>query len=235
MFYFVTLTFLIFCFILVPHIPQNQDYHKFAGDGLKIHNCCPNTNNVISNIPFALVGVYGLLVGPRTLGWVGFSLSSIGVCLGSGYYHWTPNNLTLVWDRLPMTLCTMSAAFEIFKDYGFELTLWDFYLWWIVGLYSVFYWKQVDDLRLYAFVQYAPILAMLNFMIMGYKLESLNQYGLLFAIAIYALARVMEYFDYYFYFHTPLSGHVWKHLLCSYSMFLLIEEGRQALIRRDDY
>ena len=32
---------------------------------------------------------------------------TLGVLLtgfGSGYYHWSPSNETLVWDRLPMTL-----------------------------------------------------------------------------------------------------------------------------------
>ncbi|MBT3812899.1 MAG: hypothetical protein HOE45_04700 [Gammaproteobacteria bacterium] len=30
------------------------------------------------------------------------------VAAGSSYYHWNPNNQTLVWDRLPMTICFMS-------------------------------------------------------------------------------------------------------------------------------
>jgi hypothetical protein len=27
---------------------------------------------------------------------------------GSSYYHWNPNDDTLFWDRLPMTLCFMA-------------------------------------------------------------------------------------------------------------------------------
>jgi hypothetical protein len=55
--------------------------------------------------PFIAVGVAGVWrfrQDPATI--VLFS----GILLtgfGSSYYHWNPNDDTLFWDRLPMTLC----------------------------------------------------------------------------------------------------------------------------------
>lgn len=83
----------------------------------------PNFLDVATNLIFVLVGVAGVIACAICLpskssistsekaGWfiffVGFSL----VSLGSAYYHWTPNNWTLVWDRLPMTIGFMSLYY----------------------------------------------------------------------------------------------------------------------------
>src|SRR5207245_1561492 len=82
----------------------------------------PNCLNVVSNVPFVFIGVWGLW-------WIGhngttsaaafrepserwpFVLLFFGVTLtgfGSSYYHWQPDNDRLVWDRLPMSIAFMS-------------------------------------------------------------------------------------------------------------------------------
>lgn len=46
-----------------------------------------------------------------SLEWCGWFILATGillVSLGSAYYHWRPNNRTLVWDRLPMTIAFMA-------------------------------------------------------------------------------------------------------------------------------
>jgi hypothetical protein len=35
---------------------------------------------------------------------------------GSSYYHWNPNNDTLFWDRLPMTLCFMAILAIVVEE-----------------------------------------------------------------------------------------------------------------------
>jgi len=51
--------------------------------------------------------------------WVGtcFLLDFFFVSIGSAYYHYRPNNWTLVWDRLPMTLGFMSLYYLSQKNF----------------------------------------------------------------------------------------------------------------------
>jgi hypothetical protein len=70
----------------------------------------PNFWNVVSNIPFIAIGAAGLWRfrdGPATIIlFLGFFLTGVG----SSYYHWHPNDATLFWDRLPMTLSFASLT-----------------------------------------------------------------------------------------------------------------------------
>ena len=106
-------------FILEP-IPQNPNYHLFA-DSRQI-SFIPNFWNVVSNIPFLIVGILGMFLllhkkqnGNRHELWVNNLVFFIGIFLtgiGSWYYHWKPSSDSLVWDRLPMTISFM-AFFSI--------------------------------------------------------------------------------------------------------------------------
>lgn len=101
-------------FFLDP-IPQDLDYHNFA-DQRNILSI-PNFWNVMSNLPMFFLGTYGTWLSLRNWSqrpdvvskWIPLILCS-GIflaCFGSAYYHWAPDNDTLVWDRLPMTLMFM--------------------------------------------------------------------------------------------------------------------------------
>lgn len=105
----------------LPPIPQDPAYHNFA-DRRRFLGI-PNALNVLSNAPFVLVGALGwtLLLrqgrpradGPLTAPWerAAFLILFAGVGLtgfGSAYYHLAPGNVTLFWDRLPMTIVFMS-------------------------------------------------------------------------------------------------------------------------------
>src|SRR5262249_27963777 len=74
--------------LLVPRVPQDPNYHLFA-DTRTIAGI-PNFWNVVSNVPFALVGIYGLtltqrLARPLRPGYIAFCVAVIGVCFGSAY------------------------------------------------------------------------------------------------------------------------------------------------------
>ena len=106
--------------LLVPRIPQDESYHLFA-DTRTIAGI-PNFWNVISNVPFALVGIYGLILTPRLVsrslrpGYLTFCVAVIGVCFGSAYYHYAPSTPALVWDRLPMSIAFMAVFTLILGD-----------------------------------------------------------------------------------------------------------------------
>ena len=90
---------------LLPPLHQNEDYHHFADQRTLLE--IPNFWNVVSNAPFAIVGLLGLIA----LGGAASRILFAGVFLtafGSAYYHLAPDDARLVWDRLPMTIVFMT-------------------------------------------------------------------------------------------------------------------------------
>src|SRR3979411_1178118 len=83
--------------MLLPPIPQDQAYHQFADQRALLG--VPNFWNVVSNLPFIVIGAPGLCRfrhEPTTF--VLFS-GMLLTGVGSSYYHWNPNDGTLLWDR----------------------------------------------------------------------------------------------------------------------------------------
>ncbi|MEN8236524.1 MAG: ceramidase domain-containing protein [Pseudomonadota bacterium] len=232
--------FLILCvavFIVVPAIPQDLSYHNFANSGALWG--VPNFADVVSNIPFVFVGIMGLwtvaklpyaMLSHEHWFWLIFFVGVLLVGFGSGYYHWTPNNSTLVWDRLPMTIGFMSLfAFVIFDRMGrwHGLVLLPILL--VLGSSSVFYWDYTEslgagDLRPYAIVQFGPFL----FIISLFLLFSSHYTGGKYFVRVflwYALAKVFEHFDHGIYqiSHGMVSGHTLKHLASAMACYEVIQ------------
>jgi hypothetical protein len=82
------------------------------------------------------------------------------VAAGSSYYHWNPNNQTLVWDRLPMTICFMSLFVALLGEhisFQYEKIILPASL--LLGVFSVIYWQYTGDLRFYGLVQFGTLAA----------------------------------------------------------------------------
>ena len=113
-------------FFLDP-IPQDPAYHHFADDRLLWG--IPNLWNVLTNLPFLVVGTIGLRYCLRTKprfaasSWMVFFVGVALVSFGSAYYHLAPNNSTLFWDRLPMTVAFMSLLIAIIVEFVANLFL----------------------------------------------------------------------------------------------------------------
>jgi len=210
-------------FILSP-IEQNQSYHNFSDDNT-IFNI-PNFWNVVSNLPFMIVGFLGLytlntITKAKTQYFI-FFLGIFLVSIGSGYYHLDPNDNTLVWDRLPMAIAFMALFSIVISEFISEkkgrLILFPIL---IVGLLSVLYWVILNDLSPYLLVQFYPMLAIpiiLIFFRSKYNLTS-GYWLLLFA---YVIAKILEHFDYQVYSILELiSGHSLKHIFASTGVFIL--------------
>lgn len=80
--------------IFVPPIAQSQDYHAFADQRTILG--IPDFWNFISNLPFALVGILGLMRRRDAAARVLFG-GVLLTCLGSAYYHLEPGDARLVW------------------------------------------------------------------------------------------------------------------------------------------
>src|SRR6516164_7835861 len=138
-------------------IGQDPSYHLFADRRQFLG--IPNFANVVSNIPFLLIGLFGLRLCCQTqttgakLSWMVVFLSVALVAMGSAYYHWNPNDKTLFWDRLPMTLA-FAAILSLVVQERVNAKTGAILLWpaLAVGLFSLLFWRWTDDLRLYFWV-----------------------------------------------------------------------------------
>ena len=145
--------------LLLPVLPQDQSYHLFAD--CRAVAGIPNFWNVVSNIPFIAIGAAGLWRfrdNPATIVlFLGFFLTGIG----SSYYHWNPSDATLFWDRLPMTLCFAAILAAVVEERvdakAGKALLWPLLA---IGIFSLLLWRWTDDLRLYAWAQFFPFLAL---------------------------------------------------------------------------
>jgi hypothetical protein len=206
---------------LLPPIPQDQSYHHFADQRTLLG--VPNFWNVVSNLPFIAVGAAGLRQfhhNPATF------VIFLGIFLtgfGSSYYHWNPNDGTLFWDRLPMTLAFMAILAAVVEERVSEnvgaVLLWPLLA---IGVFSLLLWRWSDDLRLYAWVQFFPCLALpLMFLLLPPKYTGTFYW---FIVAgFYALAKLLEFFDRAVYSAgSILSGHTLKHLAAAAACFAIL-------------
>ena len=200
---------------------QDPGYHDF-GDQRTFFGS-PNFFDVISNIPFLLVGMAGInfCYGNRSVSfraaWLTFFAGVAIVSVGSGYYHWNPTNETLVWDRLPMTIGFMGLLIALLAEYvsaGLGRFLLAPAI--IAGLSSVFYWHWFDDLRFYVWIQFFPLLT-IPFLMMLFRPRYSHQWLLLVALACYMFAKLLEAYDREVFVLTQsfFSGHSLKHLLAA--------------------
>jgi len=211
-------------FMLSP-IEQDIEYHNFC-DSETIFNI-PNFWNVVSNIPFLVIGLIGLYKTTTLLEtkiqYIVFFLGISLVSIGSGYYHLNPNNNTLVWDRLPMTMAFMSLFSIIISEFiDLKIGLKSLFVLVLIGLLSVTYWIVFNDLKIYILVQFYPVLAMLVILIF-FKSKYNLTIGYWLLLLAYIVAKIFEHFDYQTQSTLKiLSGHTLKHIVISIGIFILL-------------
>ncbi|XP_078434931.1 senescence associated gene 18 [Wolffia australiana] len=218
----------VICFVILmiitPAIPQSQEYHQFA-DQRRLFLGIPNTLNVISNFPFLVIGLIGLILchwgnyfmlrlEGEIWGWTSFFLGVAAVAFGSSYYHLYPDDATLVWDRLPMTIAfTSIVAIFIIERVNEKTGTVSILPLVFAGAISILYWRLFDDLRPYALVQFAPCVGIPLMAILMPPMYTHSSYWL-WAAGFYLLAKVIEAEDKVVYEWTAhvVSGHTLKHL-----------------------
>jgi hypothetical protein len=209
----------------------------------------PNFGDVVSNVPFAIFGFWGLIFLLRSSSeqlsehfldkrerWF-YLIIFAGLVLtafGSSYYHLEPSNARLVWDRLPMTVVFMSlVAALIAERIDLGIGFWLLPVLLLIGISSVFQWyiselRGVGDLRFYATVQTYSVL----FLFMALLFPPRYTFGSDLAIVagFYVLAKVLESLDKpIFRLGQIVSGHTLKHLaaaLAGYWILRMIKRRR---------
>jgi hypothetical protein len=220
--------------ILSGPLPQDRSYHLFADDRTLFG--IPNFLDVASNLLFCAVGLWGLVLFLRNRARFPFGEAVLGFVvgvfltgLGSAYFHWRPNNDTLVWDRLPMSVAFMSfAALIIFEriseSWGRRLLMPLL----VAGVGSILFWAWRDDLRIYTIVQFYPILA-LPIILLVTKGPGTRYYWLL--LLCYVVAKILEALDIPIFnlLGTVCSGHTLKHVAAAAAtLFMVLKFRNQA-------
>ncbi|CAH8347502.1 unnamed protein product [Eruca vesicaria subsp. sativa] len=236
-----TVIFLVLM-IVTPTIPQSQAYHAFADQ--RSFFGIPNALDVISNFPFLIIGLIGLVLcyfpddyfkfslrGER-LGWTCFFLGVMAVAFGSSYYHLHPDDARLVWDRLPMTIAfTSILALFVIERIDEHKGTYSIVPLLLAGLVSILYWRFFDDLRPYALVQFVPCIAIPLMAILLPPMYTHSTYWL-WAAGFYLLAKVEEAADKPIYSWTNhiVSGHSIKHLCAAMvPVFLTLMLGKRTV------
>lgn len=223
-------------------IAQFADFHQFADqvDWLGI----PHAADVLSNIGFALVGLWGAwrlypLRGQAAIaaGWPGYALFLAGLVLtaaGSSYYHLAPDDFRLIWDRLPISLACaglLAAVRAETRRDGHALR--DAVLLAVFAVAGVAWWYYTSlhgqgDLRPYLLLQ-GLVVVLIPLWQAEVRAPAADRVWFGAALALYLLARVAELNDHAWLAATDwVSGHTLKHVLATAAAAVLV--GR--LVRR---
>lgn len=201
-------------------IAQWPSYHDFA-DRRALFGL-PNAADVLSNLPFLLIGVWGWRRS-TTLHWRLFAFALACTAAGSAVYHQAPDNFTLVFDRLPIAwACAVLACIFLAERADARwvrpgvlaaallLASASVGLWW---------WSEVagrSDLRAYLFVQFLPMVLVVGGL--GLRMpprhaEAVPDSAWWITLSLYAAAKAFELADHAVLQASGLiSGHTLKHL-----------------------
>ncbi len=228
---------------LTPQTILGASYHDFADKRrlIGVANCL----NVLSNIPFIIVGLWGvwwLRPGSTIQSFaqpverVPYLVFFVGVFLtgaGSFWYHLSPANSRLPWDLLPMTSSYMSmTAAVIVERIDTKAGLWLLGPLVAIGAASVALWYLGDmygqgDYGFYLFVQFfPPVLLVLVVALFPPRYTRTDL--LIAAFALFVLAKTFELFDARIYAFTGMiSGHSLKHVTAAISCYWILKMLKQ--------
>ena len=196
----------------------------------------PNFQNVVSNLAFLLAGALGLAHCaraswlPARAAWGVFYAGMVLTAFGSAWHHLAPSDATLVWDRLGMVVAFVGLLAAVLA----ESTGATFGAAWLVpavalGAASVLWWRVSGNLGVYAWVQLAPLAAVVTALACGWLPPALRT-ALLVSLGCYVLAKLAESCDARIYALSGhlTSGHTLKHLLAAAAAFAVLAAQRAS-------
>ncbi len=205
-----------------PFVAQQAHYHAFADSRSWLG--VPHALDVMSNLPFAVAGGWGLVLvwaqrqrcdldgcwQLATLFFVGLVVTA----LGSGYYHWMPSDAGLAWDRIGMVLAFagllgLAVADRVTVRAGAAIAVSVL----VAGPASVAAWLYTGNLLAWSVVQGGGMLLVLALALRKPTGGAWNL-PLWAVIGCYALAKALELGDHAVFALTQgwVSGHTLKHV-----------------------
>ncbi|MGY4478913.1 hypothetical protein [Bradyrhizobium sp. USDA 3364] len=220
---------IIAAFAVHGRIAQPPHYYDFADHSAVFG--IPHTGDVLSNIGFALVAIWGwLALWPHRhsdrlrAGWPGYRLFLVGLFLtacGSTFFHLAPGNGRLTWDMLPIALVGAGLLIGVRGDTQREAKTNIEAI--VLGLYaaaSVAWWVYTDrhgagDLRPYLLLQVLPLI-LIPLWQWIYRAPRADRIAFAAAMALYVVAKITEVLDHQIADTLGfVSGHTLKHLIAT--------------------
>jgi hypothetical protein len=222
-------------------ITQWADYHAFADTRTWLG--LPNAENVLSNLPFAVIGLWGLnaLAGAtdaRRHAWRVSAAAVFFTAFGSAAYHWAPGNGALVFDRLPIAWACAALTCALLAErvdprWARPMPILGALVaasaavgwWWLTEQ------RGTGDLRPYLFVQFLPMLLVPAVALLKLPTRSasaLAQRDWWVVLGLYAAAKLMELADANILEALVItSGHTLKHLLAAGAAWWLLRAANR--------
>jgi hypothetical protein len=210
-----------------PVLPQPGHYHDFADQ--RVLWGLPFAMDVLSNIPFALAGVAGMVAllrlpplaldtVPRAMAWLFFA--GLVVTAGaSSWYHWRPDEAGLAIDRCGMAvafagLLGLAAAGRVSDRAGAALALAVLVLAPLAAQVAA----HPGNVLPWAALQSGGIALMLWFAVLRSRRGALA-FNCGLVILAYAVAKLLELNDHQVYALTGqfVSGHTLKHVAAAFA------------------
>ncbi len=192
-----------------------------------------NAFDTLSNLVFIIVGALGLfnfynnryikISNSFSVLLNLFFIAIILTGLGSSYYHLSPNDFTLVFDRLAMSLVfavvlAMLAYLKISPRFSLH-TLAELL---ILAPLTVLIWNYNGNLTPYAVLQFGGIILLALTLL----LSKSQRQGPCFTslIILYGVAKLVEFYDAQIFTLTQnlISGHTLKHLIAALAAIIFI-------------
>ncbi len=218
--------------VLGPHVPQWAHYHAFADQRMLLGVPC--ALDVLSNLAFALMGLWGLLrlrrnrgqqprAAQRALAQL-FFVALVVTALCSGLYHLHPNNDSLSLDRLGMVgafaaLLGLAVADRVSPRAGMCTAAAVL----ACGPLSVLAWVSTGNLLPWAALQGAGMILLVW---LALRRPADRAWGLSLwpVLGWYALAKGLELGDHTVFALTQglVSGHTLKHVAAALAAWPLL-------------
>ena len=236
----IAIVMLLLVAALGPVVLQPVHQHDFADQ--RFFGSFPHIADVLSNLPFALWGLAGLMTLPgakldRTSAGLSalFFIGLMITAFASSWYHLQPDNTGLVIDRLGMTVAFAGllglAAADRISSLARAMLSW---LVLILGLLSVWLWSMSGNVLPWLVLQFGGMALVLWFATRP-PVQSIHstlavRWGVV--ILIYAIAKVFELTDHAVYDSTAhlISGHSLKHIVASFAAWPVISAIKQGRI-----
>ncbi|WP_394788813.1 hypothetical protein [Rhodoferax sp.] len=208
---------------LGPAVAQYDHYHAFADQ--RVWWGIPHAMDVLSNIPFAVGGIWGLVQlwrhrlarsAQRYLSAL-FFLGLVVTALCSSVYHWQPGDGGLVFDRLGIVLAFagllgLALADRVSDRAGLAMMA----VVLVCGPYAVGVWVFSGNLLPWAVLQGGGMLLLLC---LAWCPPAAETWGIRLGtvIVVYSLAKLLELGDHSVFAWTGgwVSGHSLKHALAA--------------------
>jgi hypothetical protein len=225
-----------------PAIAQAPHYHAFADQ--RAWWGIPCAMDVLSNVPFAVAGVWGLWTlrplqadhqapAHKPLAAVFFAgLVLTAQC--SSFYHWQPDNAGLAVDRMGMSVAFAGLLGLSVADRVSARTAWLVALAVLVlGPVAVLVWANAGNLLPWVVLQGGGMVLVLC-LVLCKPVSGAWGIPLGWVIAAYAVAKVLELQDHFVFEWTQgwVSGHSLKHAVAALAAWPVIAAVHNVGTRR---